>query len=419
MVANIQHKVKQADRRAFLATGSAEVLTIHTLTRAADVAKIDGSVQFRHYSAAQLFAAGSLEGLCGLFGNERVLYDPTSVVRRSRGIVRLAAAFRRAARRDIGQIAFEPRSRTLYVQMTPENLREQDRRIGRVLGKLADAARSWQTAGIDCHVSVRLCSMLPAATILVPVDRQSLRKGLIPKLVSAWRQVLGGVGLSTAFATAAVAQAVDKANVTTSTGVTVSSAVKGDFGGQVALPIAGSLGASLDIAAGTDGYIGGGAQLFLRDPELGLIGLTGSVEALDEKVLYRLGAKTEFYLKSLTLGGSVGLQTMDNVDENPNGVYGGVDLSFYATPDFALRGGAELSPDLQLFSVGAEWRPGFDALPGLSIYSDFEHGNDGENAAKVGLIYHFGEDGMSLIERDRRQTTSTTIMNRHQLKYVS
>ena len=216
-MANIELKVKQANGRAFLATGSAEVLTIHTLTRAADVAKTDGSLQFRHYSATQLFAAGSLEGLCGLFGNERVLYDPTRVVRRSRGIVRLAAAFRRAAKRDIGQIAFEPRSRTLYVQMTPENSQEQDRRIGRVLGKLADAARSWQTAGIDCHVSVRLCSMLPAATVLVPVDRQSLRKGLIPKLVSAWRQVLGAVGLSTAFATAAVAQAVDKANVTTST----------------------------------------------------------------------------------------------------------------------------------------------------------------------------------------------------------
>lgn len=281
--------------------------------------------------------------------------------------------------------------------------------------KLALAARRWQTSGIDCHLSVRVCNKVPAAALLVPVDRASVDRPLKHRLISKWRQLVVAMGISALFASPAVAQGVNHANITTATGVTVDSGAKGDLGVQFAAPITGALGAQVDVGLGADGYAGAGGQLFVRDPDLGLLGLTAAVEALDEKVLYRLGAKSEFYLKALTAGVSAGWQSLDDKE----GAFGSLDLSYYATPDFALRGSADLSPDLQLYRVGAEWRPGFDALPGLSLFSDFEHGSDGANAAKVGLAYHFGEDGVSLMERDRNAKTGSNIFHRQQLNYVS
>lgn len=408
-------RIRRTDRRAFLATGSEAALTVHSVKHGGAVVMADEGISLRRYPVEDLVRAQTLEDLSSSFGQEPILYDPTRIVRRLRGLVRLAAAFRRASRHDISQIVYEPRSRTVYVKITEGSAAAGDERIGKLLRLLALAAQRWQTSGIDCHLSVRLCETFPPASLLVPVDRRSIGSSLTARIASGWQSVLAVIGFSAAVATPAAAEAVKQTNLTTYVDVTVNSGTKGDFGGQLALPITGSLGAQIDLGGGTDGYLGGGGQLFLRDRNLGLIGLTASIEALDDKTMYRIGAKAEYYLDKLTIGGNVGYQSLDQAD----GTYGGIDLRFYATPDFALRGGAELSPDLQLYSVGAEWRLGFDALPGLSIYSDVEHSSEGDTAARIGLIYHFGENGVSLMSRDRNMKTGTTIFNRMPFKYVS
>lgn len=406
--------VQTVEPKAFLATRDKNNLTVHCIAGDGPGEGLPEGVQVKRHAFADLAKAGTLEDLSAMFGRQEIAYDPTRIVSRIRGIVRLANEFRLAARRSIRQIAFEPRSRTVYVVLAERASRDSNK-VGRLMLDLAVAGRKWQRSGVDCNLSVRVCTQVPPASLLVLVDRLSRPRSVYRRVVSGWPRLMAALSLSTAVATPVAAQAVKSANVTANTGVTVSSGVKGDLGAAIAAPITDTIGAQLDIGAGTDGYLGAGGQLFLRDSELGLVGLTSSIETLDDKVLYRLGAKTEFYLSSVTLGGGAGWQGGDG----KGGAFGALDLSFYATPDFVLRGSADLSPDLQLYRVGAEWRPGFDALPGLSLYSDFEHGSEGDDAARVGLIYHFGEDGVSLMERDRKWKTQSTIFNRRALKYVS
>jgi hypothetical protein len=408
-------KIRRADKRAFLATGWEHALVVHSVWQTDDSAALQPGVICKRHALSKLSQERTLEHLSNALGKDPILYDPTRVVSRLHGLVRLAAEFRAAAPRDIVQIALEPRSRTVYVVMREAGPDERDLRKGQLLNTLAKATQRWQRTGIDCHLSIRLCERLPPAALLVLVDRKSARRQILPRLASGWRKGLAVLGVSTAIATPAAADAVKEINATALAGVVVNSSAKGDFGGSFDAPVTESLGAQIDIGVGADSYIGAGGQLFIRDPDIGLLGLTASVEALDEKVMYRVGSKAEYYLNRLTLAGTVGYQSLDQAD----GAYGSVDLSFYASPDLALRAGADLSPDLQLYNVGAEWRPGFDALPGLSIYSDFEHDSHGGNAARIGLIYHFGEHGVSLMERDRTMKTSTSIFNRAPLKYVS
>ena len=406
-------KIRNVDRRAFLATREGDILHLHTLSEIQQ-SNAGTEVLVKRHKLDDLTSARTLEDLVNHFGSHAIAYDPTRIIGRLRGVVRLAAEMRRQLVRDIREIAFEPRSRTLYVTLSQFHSVD-DKHIGPILVKLALAARDGRTEGLDCHISVKLCAKLPSAAVLVPADRASIPNRALPRLFAGWKHAFAALGL-TAFAAGPVAaQAVDGANAQAYGGSTVISDAKGDFGGKIAAPISDNVGAQVDIGAGTDSYLGAGAQLFLRDPEFGLLGLTASAESLDELELYRFGAKTELYLQALTVGARGGVQN----DEGERGGFGGIDLSFYAVPDFALRGNADLSPDLELYRVGFEWRPGFDALPGLSMYSDFEHGSDGENAARVGLVYHFGEEGVSLMQRDRASSTATTIFNRRQIQYVS
>jgi hypothetical protein len=247
------------------------------------------------------------------------------------------------------------------------------------------------------------------------VDRASIGKALLARVSTGWRQFLAAAGLVAVGSAPAFAQGVEKLNVDTYAGATINSSTEGDLGAKLAMPVIGNLGAQVDLGYGTDDYVGAGGQLFLRDAKVGLFGLSGSAESLDDEVMYRLGAKTEFYLDAITLGGAAGNQWLEGSD----GAYGSVDLSLYAGPNFALRGSTEFTPDLNLYRAGVEWRPGFDALPGLSIYADFEHSDDGENAGKVGMLFHFSADGVTLMDRDRKHNTRSAIFNRKVISYVS
>ena len=410
MEIDIATQVRSVDKRAFLATRQGEELLVHTVMAGVE-AKPGLRVEWHDPSA--LHKARTLQDLSAAFGNGAIAYDPTHIFKRLRGIVRLAAELRRAIGKDISQIAFEPRVRKLYLVLN-ETRAMDDNAVGRLLLQVATVARNWQADGIDCHISIKLCRRLPPAALLVPVDRRSIRASAFAGLFSGWRSALAALGLSAAAATPVAAQAVDGANFTSS--VLVNSEGKTDFVAKVTPPVVDNLGAQLDLGLGTDGYRGAGGQLFLRDPELGLLGLAASAEELNDNTLYRLGAKTEFYLQSLTLGANSGIQSR----EGDSAAFGGVDVSLYAAPDFAIRGQADFTPDLELYRVGVEWRPGFDALPGLSVFSDFEYGSDDESSARVGLVYHFGDDaGTPLMQRDRTQSTGSTIFNRQVLNYVS
>lgn len=412
-MSDVISRIRSADSRSFLATLEDGLLNVHTLSDSPSGLAGSG-VRIKRHKLANLTSARTLEELARQFGSHAIAYDPTRIIGRLRGIARIAKEMRRQVGRDINEIAFEPRSRTLYVTLSKSHSAD-DRQIGRTLVKLAIAARDGRAEGLDCHISVKLSAKLPTAAILVAADRASIRGRVMPRLFAGWKQALAALGLTAVTAGPVAAQAVDGANIQTYAGASVISDAKGDLGGQIAMPLGGVAGGQVDLGAGTDGYLGAGAQLFLRDPEIGMLGLTVSAESLDELELYRFGAKTELYLQALTAGARGGVQTL----EGEQGGFGGIDLSFYAVPDFALRGTADLSPDLELYRVGFEWRPGFDALPGLSVYSDYEHGSDGENAARVGLVYHFGQEGVSLMQRDRSQNTATTIFNRNQIRYVS
>jgi hypothetical protein len=180
------------------------------------------------------------------------------------------------------------------------------------------------------------------------------------------------------------------------------------------LPLGHAFGFQLEGAKGTDDYEGYAANLFWRDPTVGMVGVFATRESLGSVDMKRFAAEGELYLNNLTLGATVGRQEGDVKD----GTFGRLDLRYYVTPDLIIKAGGEFTPSLNFGRVGVEWRPAFESLPGLSVYADGEFGESGYDAVMVGLKYHFGAKGATLIHRDRREDPDFHILNRAPLMKV-
>jgi len=384
----------------------------------------DVSVSIKSHKQEILESRRSLEALMDEFGGGDILYDPTGAVRRGGKIVGLSSSLRRGLGHVVSSVAFEPRRRALYVVLNEQH----PRRLGALKASLKqarDIVEVWHRgARPNFDLAVRVGFELPPASWVVAADRRSVSSDRMEGLRARARRIAAVFGLATAFGagaatsglaadtTASREPAVSQPNVTvvTKTGV-YDEDYTSDIGAKVTMPLGDSFGFHIEGQAGTDGYVGLGGELFWRDPEVGLLGAYASYENLDDVDMTRIAAEAELYLNQVTLGVIAGSQTGDV----EGGILGRADIRFYATPDFMLRVGGEISPGIDLARIGAEWRPGFDALPGLSIFADGEFGDD-YAASMMGLRLHFGGSGTTLIDRDRREDPSSKLDNRATFK---
>jgi hypothetical protein len=170
----------------------------------------------------------------------------------------------------------------------------------------------------------------------------------------------------------------------------------------------------LQLEAGTagvddDSLFGTAAHIFTRDPDSYLLGLFAAYASEDDFDLdaTRLGGEAEIYLSQVTLIAKAGYQFSDSLGD---GGFGEIELRWYLSDNFALSGGANFDENNSTSRLGAEWQPGFSALPGLAFRVDGVFGEDDYDSILGGLTYYFGTDA-SLKDRHRRQDPDTALFS--------
>lgn len=362
----------------------------------------------------------SLEALTRRFGNGRVVYDPTGFVARSESVTDCARKLRATLGDAVQSVLLDTARRTLYV-IVPESAVANRADIVRRAG---DMMTEWQRS-VDPRfaLAVRIGVEPPRGLRLVSVDAhsttQTIRRQLIER--KGWIRGAIAVGAAALFGAAiTVPAAADPAVSKTNGSVFVRGGAYDDTGndsngegellGKVTFPIGQSFGGQAEAAVGTEEYYGFGGHLFWRDPSWAMAGVFVSYDDTNGTEMTRYGGEVDVYLGQFTVGGRIGQQEGD-VGE---GTFGSVDVSFYATPNLAVRAGFELEPDDgrdEVGRVGFEWQPAMDSSPGLSVFADGEWGDDYEHI-RAGLKIHFGTDGMSLIDRERKADPATVTGNR-------
>jgi hypothetical protein len=410
-------------------TGGGRLITLHTTERrslskigaraAAAFARqgIEAKCKVVSHSARALARARSLESLSGRFGSGAILYDPTKFVARSELVVECARRIRAELGGCVENIALEARRRTLYVVVRDGV--EGDAAADLVL-RVGKIMRHWQaTRAPGFALAVRIGTCAPRDARLVGVDDLSGQRTLRSRVFGHKPFARGAVamGMAALFGAslavpAAAEPAVSTPNLTLTTRLgAVDDDARADFGGKVALPFGEQFGTQLEVGVGSSDYYGFGGHLFWRDPDWAMFGGFVSVETSDNVSMTRFGAEAELYLDRFTLGGRVGSQEGDLDD----GAFGRVDVSFYATPDLALRGGGEFTPNDSFGRAEVEWRPAIHILPQLSLFADGEFGDNDHESIMAGIRLHFGAPGVNLIDRDRREDPFWVIWNRAEL----
>ncbi|MFM9864593.1 MAG: hypothetical protein ACKVRO_13395 [Micropepsaceae bacterium] len=164
---------------------------------------------------------------------------------------------------------------------------------------------------------------------------------------------------------------------------------------------AGAFGVDGDSAWGLAGHV------FQRDPDNYLAGLFVAYAHEDEFdfAATRVGAEVEFYLDRVTLLLHAGYEFADLIDDS---AFGGAELRWYATDNFALGAGVNFDEHSAIGRAHAEWLLGGSALPGLALRVDGTVGDDDFDSIMGGLTYYFGPDA-SLKDRHRKQDPDSAL----------
>jgi hypothetical protein len=170
------------------------------------------------------------------------------------------------------------------------------------------------------------------------------------------------------------------------------------------------LGGQLDFGLGdsqSHALWGTGAQLFARDPGLGLIGALASYN--DRGLAHSQSLTATRYAHAARFGGEAAYYWQQFTPElqagyESTGLKSGgflrADLNWYPTDDLRLMGGGDFNPNKSYGRLAIEYRPGLAGLSGLAGF--VESGISGSRAsyALVGIRYYFGPD-KTLIRRQR------------------
>ena len=427
----------------------------------------DTVVRVEAHSDRVFHGQKSLEGF-GRVAKGEILFDPTGAISRAKALAAYARALRSVFGRRIEGVFWTGEWRTLYVIFNAKRVLVDGKVKVEFLAEAEVKARELlnQTmpADDDFVSAIRLGFEAPEFPV-IPVDAKSalLNQPLIATLrhragMSAIAAVFGLTAMGTASAAdmslptkygppvpAGLDPAVSAVNgkiaimggsvknaAATNSGNSLGGNSEGVFIGaaSVSVPVAHSLGFQVDAAAGRAGndhtFWGLGAHAFWRDPAKGLLGIIGSYSStkqdalpgptLVNRSLGRFGAEGELYLDQFTVAAQAGYQwadvggaTSSSGSTTKSGGFGSVDLTWYATPDFALSVGGEYSNGIGgRLTGGIEYQPSHLAMSGLTFFADGAVGS-GSHRALAGLRYYFGTGSKSLINRHRQDDPSNLV----------
>lgn len=140
-------------------------------------------------------------------------------------------------------------------------------------------------------------------------------------------------------------------------------------------------------------FYGAGAHLFGRDPNLGLLGITGGVVHEDVVRSAHAGLEVERYLGKLTLTLGAGVATLEYDDPAPfidtdvTDFYGTMGLRYYPWDDLMLAGSYTHVFDNELVLAELEYQT---AVDGLTVFAELAAGEHDYDHALFGLRFYFG-----------------------------
>jgi hypothetical protein len=201
-----------------------------------------------------------------------------------------------------------------------------------------------------------------------------------------------------------VAQTIDFTNVAVSelngklsySGGDMDSHAGHIFDGSVSVPVTHLFGFQADglysRISGLD-FGGGAGHFFWRDPQLGLLGLTGGYLDREGVDTYQVGAEGEYYLGRFTFGFFGGVGSIDYgypapfIDTNPTRFVGRLSVDYY--PIDNLRVGASFMTAFKdkLGSGELEYQT---PINGLALTSEVAYGDYGYHHWLFGVRYYFG-----------------------------
>ncbi len=178
----------------------------------------------------------------------------------------------------------------------------------------------------------------------------------------------------------------------------------GAVGGSISVPVPfiPFMGVQVDALIGNwdnDVLSAGALHIFLRDPDIGLIGAYGDWTYVSPEHYGRVGAEFEVYFGRWNLEGIVGGSFGQNVETE---FFDDVMVAFYPTDDLRVSLGHVYSQLGHQGKVGAEYQLPFQAgIVGTSIFAEGRYGEDDYYGAWAGLRFYVASQQKSLIRRHR------------------
>jgi hypothetical protein len=194
----------------------------------------------------------------------------------------------------------------------------------------------------------------------------------------------------------------------------LDGAATGFSAASVTVPLGERFGFQADSLVGMksgDLFVGAAGHGFWRNPNVGLLGIYGSVAYVDAMsnfaapntgiTVVKAGASGELYYGRWTLGGLAGWERTNQFGTSLDRLFDRIDLSYYLTDDFRVGLGHRFDNGLNAGALSAEYLfPSSNGL-GVSVFGEGRYGESNYRAALGGLRIYFGGQNKSLIRRHR------------------
>jgi len=180
-----------------------------------------------------------------------------------------------------------------------------------------------------------------------------------------------------------------------------------NFSGSITLPVCQAIGFQADglySHIGDADFYGGAGHLFWRNPDLGLVGLTGGYLYREGVDTFQVGAEGQYYIGPVTLGVFAGVGQINYahsasfIDTNPTRFIGRVSADYYPINDLRIGVSYTTAFADNLGRAELEYQT---PIRGLALTAEASLGNHGYDDLLFGVRYYFGAK-KSLRDRQRQ-----------------
>lgn len=201
-------------------------------------------------------------------------------------------------------------------------------------------------------------------------------------------------------------------------GGNMNSSEGNNFGGSISLPVSHQFGFQADALYSHISDLnlyGGAGHLFWRNPQTGLLGITGGYlysDGRDTINTFQVGAEGQIYYKQFTFGffggvGSINYEyTAPFIDTNPTKFVGRISADYYPLEN--LRVGAAFVTAFQN-NLGRGEIEYQTPLPGVALTGEVAFGDHGYDDWLLGVRYYFG--GRKTLRARQRQDDPPSLMS--------